>query len=139
MFGIDMEPNRVEDRLERILIRNCTLVGNVGGGIMFGLHHMSDWGVTPLHPASITIEECTIDGSGRVTFHNGHHTFQGTGPVSGFGVLLSAGGYAPDPTHPALQRLGARGKIIIRNTSVSNTLLQGETLLPTIILICFVW
>ena len=32
MFGIDLEPNRVDDRLQGVLIDNCTFDGNVGGG-----------------------------------------------------------------------------------------------------------
>jgi hypothetical protein len=123
MFGIDLEPNRVDDRLEQILIRSCWVRGNVGGGIQFGLHKLAGWGIPPLHETTISVQNCTIDGSGPVTLHNGHHRVQGVGPVSGIGVLLSAGGYAPNVA--GLQRLGARGWIDISNCSIHNTLLQG--------------
>jgi hypothetical protein len=121
--GIDLEPNRVEDRLEQVLIQNCTLYGNVGGGIQFGLHKLADWGVKPLHETTITVRDCSIDGSGPVTLKNGHHKAAGVGPVSSYGFLLAAGGYASNPA--GLKRLGARGLISILNCSVNNTLLQG--------------
>ena len=126
MFGIDLEPNRVEDRLEQIRIHNCTLNGNVGGGIQFGLHKLSEWGVPALHETTIDISYCTIDGSGPVTYKSGHHTVhrrRGIGPVSTYGFLLAAGGYAKNSA--GLKRLGARGAISISNCSVKYTLLQG--------------
>ena len=77
-FGIDLEPNRVQDALVNVLIRNCSFVGNVGGGIQFGLHKLSDFGITPLRDTTIIIDSCSIDGTGIVTKKNGHRVSQGS-------------------------------------------------------------
>ena len=123
MFGIDLEPNRVEDRLEAVLVHNCTFGGNVGGGIMMGLHKLAGFGQPPVHNTSITIRGCTIDGTGPVVRANGHQRTPGFGPVSQLGMLVSGGGYAANAAGQA--RLGATGCVIIEDVSVNNTLGQG--------------
>jgi hypothetical protein len=122
-FGIDLEPNRVEDELQDVHITGCRFIGNVGGGIMMGLHKLSDYGVPPLHDTTITISDCHIDGTGIVTQHNGHHISRGLGPVSQLGILVSPGSRVPNAAGQA--RPGARGSVAFNNVHVENTSLQG--------------
>ena len=122
----DMEPNRVNDTLQHVRIENVSLVGNVGGGIMFGLHKLSDFGKPATAPTSIVIRNCTVDGRGPVLLQSGHHTVHyshGVGPVSQVGILVAAGGYATNSAGQA--RLGARGYVEIEDVSISNTSLEG--------------
>jgi hypothetical protein len=122
-YGIDLEPNRVEDRLEQIVIKNCSFLGNVGGGIAFALHKLADFGVPPIHETSISVSDCTVDGTGPVVRQEGHRSVPGLGPVTQVGLLVSGGAYAPNAA--GLTRLGAMGYVSIVNVSVANTLEEG--------------
>ena len=73
VFGIDLEPNRVQDTLQNVRIENVSLIGNVGGGIQFGLHKLSNFGQPATSPTSITIRNCTVDGRGPILLKNGQH------------------------------------------------------------------
>ena len=72
-LAVFSRPVTVLCRRQDVHISNCSFLGNVGGGVMMGLHKLSDFGVPPAHPTQIEIENCTIEGAGTVTYHSGHH------------------------------------------------------------------
>ena len=59
-LGIDLEPNGPLDSLERIVIRNCSVFNNFGGGFS-----VSFTGLSNLSRAiDVTFEQCTVNGAG---------------------------------------------------------------------------
>ncbi len=94
--GIDLEPNKPEEKLENCVIKNCRFENNRGAGIAFWLGPLN----AASQPISVTIENC------RVTSDRGDGIFVGgikdDGPagsilfknctvedVDGYGLLLS--------------------------------------------------
>eukprot|EP01051_Picozoa_sp_SAG22_P012760 SAG22_NODE_1356_length_4631_cov_2.105693_8_plen_131_part_00 len=86
----------MQDSLQDVSIRGCSFSGNLGGGIMLGLHKLSEFGVPPQHNTSIEIDGCVVDGTGTVTLKHGHHVSRGPGPVSTLGILIAGGAYTPN-------------------------------------------
>jgi hypothetical protein len=54
--GIDFEPNRPDERLENITVRDCRFVGNRGAGIQFFLWNMTQEST----PISVRIESSLL-------------------------------------------------------------------------------
>ncbi len=94
--GIDLEPNKPEEKLENCIIKNCRFENNRGAGIAFWLGPLN----AGSSPISVTFENC------RVTSDRGDGIFiggiQDNGPegtirfkncivedVDGYGLLLS--------------------------------------------------
>ncbi|MBL7224432.1 MAG: right-handed parallel beta-helix repeat-containing protein [Candidatus Brocadiae bacterium] len=58
--GIDLEPNRPNEHLANVVIRNCVVEGNAGPGIYAYLAHLdrTSW------PLSVRVEDCTVRACG---------------------------------------------------------------------------
>lgn len=54
--GIDLEPNRENEKLVNVIVRNCTLFGNGGAGILVYLKPMR----ATTEPVSILFENCHV-------------------------------------------------------------------------------
>ena len=59
MAGIDFEPDHVRQRLSEIIIRNCTMTGNLGQGVSITLPQLNG----SSFPVSITIDDCTLSNN----------------------------------------------------------------------------
>lgn len=54
--GIDLEPNRENEKLVNVVVRNCTMAGNCGSGILVYLKPMR----STTEPVSILFENCHV-------------------------------------------------------------------------------
>ena len=59
-LGIDLEPNTPADFLEGILIRNCSVTSNYGGGFAVSVTGLSNLS----RPIDVTFDQCTVNGAG---------------------------------------------------------------------------
>ncbi|MFW6163473.1 MAG: right-handed parallel beta-helix repeat-containing protein, partial [Planctomycetota bacterium] len=58
--GIDLEPNKPNERLADVVIRNCLVEGNAGPGIYAYLKHLR----RDSEPVSVRVEACTVRRGG---------------------------------------------------------------------------
>ncbi len=55
-YGIDLEPDNTYDEISNIVIRNCRITGNEGGGILISLWQLDETS----NPVSVDVSDCYI-------------------------------------------------------------------------------
>ena len=78
MAGIDFEPNKPNEVVRNVLMRNCKTVNNQGSGYELAFHKL----ISNSPQISITLENCTSEGDGKGLFFNGEN-LKNCGYVSG--------------------------------------------------------
>jgi parallel beta-helix repeat protein len=58
--GIDLEPNRADERLENVVIRRCTSQDNQGWGYLISIPKLDDPNGAPI---SVRFEDCRVNGT----------------------------------------------------------------------------
>ncbi len=78
MAGIDFEPNKYDEVVQNVLMRDCKTFGNSGSGYELAFMQM----ISNSAPISITLENCTSDGDSCSFRFNGEN-MKNKGYVSG--------------------------------------------------------